>query len=627
MLYKVQDLGIFISKDKYLENKSMNDSQIAIVPTIDPSNQLQASEELIYYKVCAVSEIHEGSAKAVYVNKHHLALFRKDGQFSAVDNRCPHMGYPLTKGSVKDGILVCHWHHWQFDLKTGACFVGGGDDVQAFPVEVRNDEVFVGIAPGYDEIFRQRLKERGQRILAQGLKDGSSFLIAKAVVALKANGLSPQEIVHQGLLYGATKTREGWSSGVTILTIAANMWNEVDSADHNLFLVQGLAQIANKTAGRSSRRRQFPFPGHELTDLAILKRWFRRFIVQRDTAAAERILMTLHDRGFGKEVIGDFIFTAATDSYFTGDGHALDFANKTIEALDFIQWKDALEILRPIAVDLVSRDRHEETAQWADSVPLLENVFSRLDEIWKDNQSQKAELNIAEFSRFLLKDDVAEIIQGIEDKLREGVPPTQICRALTYAGAIRTVRFHLKNEGDWHDVANLYSYAHALYRAFHIAPSKELLRGIFHGAAFCTLIRWLNMPPARVPNPEEILKEEFKGPEIMLARFQELADFQKVYEAELLVNQYLAEHHDEGTLRRTLVHITVRENAELHMFQVLEAAFAHYDLTKDPEEKRIHLLAATRYITAQKVMKGILWSTENAERLQRGESLSEREDN
>lgn len=585
------------------------------------------SEELVFHKICKADAIPEGGAHAVNFEKHHLALFRKDGKFSAVDNRCPHMGYPLTKGTVKDGILVCHWHHWQFDLQTGACFVGGGDDVQTFPVEVRDGNVFVGIAANYNETFRQRLKERGQKILAQGLKDGSSFLIAKAVVALKAIGISPQEIVHQGLFYGATKTRDGWSSGVTILTIAANMWNEVDSADHNLFLVQGLSQIANKTAGRSSRRRQYPFPGHELTDLKTLKRWFRKFIQQRDTDAAERILMTLHDRGFDKKVIGDFLFTAATDSYFTGDGHALDFANKTIEALDFIEWKDALEILRPIAVDLVSRERHEETDEWAEAVPVLEDVFSRLDEIWKENQSRKAELNISEYAQFLLKDDMREIVRDLEKKLRAGVAPAQICRALTYAGAIRTARFHLKNEGDWHDIANLYSYGHALYRAFHIAPGKELLRGIFHGAVFCTLMRWLNIPPARVPKVDEVLEEKFAGPEAMLTRFQELADFQKVFEAELLVNRYLAEHHDEKALRQTLAHITVRENAELHMFQILEAAYAHCDLTKDPEEKRIHLLAATRYITAQKIMKNILWSTENAERLQRGESLSEREDN
>ena len=112
----------------------------------------------------------------------------------------------------------------------------------------------------------------------------------------------------------------------------------------------------------------------------------------------------------------------------------------------------------------------------------------------------------------------------------------------------------------------------------------------------------------------------------MLERLQEFADFQKVYEAEILVSQYLEEGHDVGELRRTLAHILLREDAELHMFQVLEVAFRHYDLSDDPAEKRMHLLAATRYITAQKLMKGILWSTENAERLARGELLSERED-
>ena len=112
----------------------------------------------------------------------------------------------------------------------------------------------------------------------------------------------------------------------------------------------------------------------------------------------------------------------------------------------------------------------------------------------------------------------------------------------------------------------------------------------------------------------------------MLKRLGEFADFQKVAEAEILVSQYLEEGRDITRLRHALAHIMLREDAELHMFQVLEAAFRHYELSEDVVEKRVHLLAATRYITAQKVMKNILWSTENAERLQRGDLLSERED-
>jgi nitrite reductase/ring-hydroxylating ferredoxin subunit len=41
------------------------------------------------------------------------------GRVFALDNRCPHMGFPLERGSVDDGILTCHWHHARFDLESG----------------------------------------------------------------------------------------------------------------------------------------------------------------------------------------------------------------------------------------------------------------------------------------------------------------------------------------------------------------------------------------------------------------------------------------------------------------------------------------------------------------------------
>ncbi len=593
------------------------------LPTAEVTNEA----DLVYHQLCPADTFGDGDGKPFHVDGTHLAVFKYQDKFYAVDNRCPHMGYPMSEGSVRDGVLICHWHHWEFDLKSGGCFLEFGDDLKAFPVMIRDDGyLYVGLARGERSAAKRRVIDRGKRALERGLKDRSSFFIAKAVTALTDADAPPQEIIQQGLHYGAHKSSEGWSSGVAILTLAANLWDEVAPKDHNLFLVHGLVQISRRTSG-SSRPYRAPFPQMaEEHDLTTLKRWFRYFIDKRDSGAAERILLTLNDRGYDKSVLADFVFTAATDFYFTGDGHALDFANKMFEALDYIEWDGAHEILRPIVVDLVSRTRHEETSRWADSVPVLEPIFARLAEIWQENQANEAELDISEFTQTMLGDDFVPIVAEIEEKLRAGVKPTDICRAMTYASAIRTARFHLKNEGDWHDVANIYSYAHALYCTFHYAPSADLLRGIFHGAVFLNYLRWLNMPAARIPRPGQRLDETFGSVDEMLDRFQEFADFQKVYEAEILVNQYLEEGHDVDALKRVLAHILLREDAELHMFQVLEVAFRHYALTDDTEEKRMHLLAATRYITAQKLMKNILWSTENAERLARGELLSERED-
>ena len=583
--------------------------------------------DLVYHQLCLASDFEALEGKPFHINGTHFAVFKFEDKFYAVDNRCPHMGYPMSKGSIRDGVLICHWHHWEFDLKSGGCFLASGDDLKAFPVESRDDGyLYVGLARGEKEAAKRRVIDRGKRALQRGLKDQSTFFIAKAVTALRGAGATPQEIIQQGLHYGTHKSSEGWSSGVAILTLAGNLWTQVDPKDHNLFLVHGLAQVSRRTTG-SSRPYRAPFPRtNEEHDLTTLKRWFRYFIDKRHQGAAERILLTLNDRGYPKSVIADFVFTAATDFYFTGDGHAVDFANKMFEALDYVEWEGAHEILRPIIIDLVSRTRHEETSRWADSVPVLEDIFTRIDDIWEENQANEASLDISEFSQTLLGDDFMPIVAELEAQLRAGVNPTDICRAITYASAVRTVRFHLKNEGDWHDVANIYSYAHALYCGFHYAPSAELMRGIFHGAVFLTYLRWLNMPAARIPKPGQRLDETYDSIKQMLDRLQELADFQKVYEAEILVNQYLEEGHDIDKLKQALCHILLREDAELHMFQVLEVAFRHYELTDDPEEKRIQILAATRYITAQKLMKNILWSTENAERLARGELLSERDD-
>ena len=571
----------------------------------------------------------KAKANRFTVSGSHIAVFLYNGEFQAVDNRCPHMGYPMSKGSVRDGVLICHWHHWEFDLKTGGCFEtsGSGNDLKSFPVEVRDDGyLYIGMAADERQAARRRMIDRGRYILEQGLKDRSSLIIAKGVTALRHAGASPQEIIQQGLFYGSYKTTDGFSSGLAILTLCANLWDDVADRDHNLFLVHGLVQISRRTTG-GSRRQGFPFPkATDEPDLATHKRWFRRLVEQRNNNAAQRILITLNDRGFPKSAIADTVFTAATDFYFTGDGHALDFANKLFEALDYVDWEGASEILRPIVIDLITRTRHEETARWQDSVPILEDIFSRLDDIWDDNQQNEAPLDTSAFASVLLGEEVAPIVSEIESLLRRGVDPREICRSMVYASAIRTARFHLKNEGDWHDVANIYSYAHALYQAFERAPSGSLLRGIFHGAVFLTYLRWLNMPAARVPKQGQRLNGTFESEAQMLARLQEFADFQKVYEAEILVNQYFEEKRDIALLKHALAHIMLREDAELHMFQVLEVAFRHFDITDDPEEQRMHLLAATRYITAQKVMKAILWSTENAERLQRGDMLSERED-
>ena len=49
-----------------------------------------------------------------------LALFNVGGTFRAVENFCPHKGYPLADSRVAGNVLECEWHGWRFDVSTNS---------------------------------------------------------------------------------------------------------------------------------------------------------------------------------------------------------------------------------------------------------------------------------------------------------------------------------------------------------------------------------------------------------------------------------------------------------------------------------------------------------------------------
>ena len=106
---------------------------------------------LEWHRVADVNELPVGRVKTVTAGTHSFALTNIDGQFTAMDNRCPHQGGPLGEGSIEVGNdgqcwLRCPWHGWDFDPTTGRS-PGGHEDSgqQLYPVELREDGVYVGV--------------------------------------------------------------------------------------------------------------------------------------------------------------------------------------------------------------------------------------------------------------------------------------------------------------------------------------------------------------------------------------------------------------------------------------------------------------------------------------------------
>ena len=333
---------------------------------------MDRSDEFIH--VGSLEEVQTRSPLVVSRGSVPIVLFRYGDALHAVDNRCPHMGFPLHRGTVEDGILTCYWHHARFDLVSGCTFNLFADDVDSYAVEVRDGEVFIDIRPPRTDPVK-----RWTRRLQEGMEQNLGLIVGKSVVGLHSSGVTPNEITWQGALYGV-QLREDWSSGLTILSAMANLCDHLEGEEQIAPLYHALVHVARDCAGQTPKFAIQPLHNQDIPQ-EHLKRWFRYFVEVRSTEGAERCLLTAIHKGMSDAQLADLIVTAATDHFYLDDGHVVDFINKAFELLDRIGWQQASQILPSLIRPLCTAARSEERNAWRhpiDLVPLLKEAFDLL---------------------------------------------------------------------------------------------------------------------------------------------------------------------------------------------------------------------------------------------------------
>jgi nitrite reductase (NADH) small subunit len=72
-----------------------------------------------------------------------VCIANVNGEFSAMDNVCVHEGGPLGEGVIEDGKVICPWHGWAYDPKTGEA--GPHAKVDVYPLKIENGDVMVDV--------------------------------------------------------------------------------------------------------------------------------------------------------------------------------------------------------------------------------------------------------------------------------------------------------------------------------------------------------------------------------------------------------------------------------------------------------------------------------------------------
>jgi nitrite reductase/ring-hydroxylating ferredoxin subunit len=567
----------------------------------------------------AADDLREAGMLVVHRDGHTLCLIADGEDVHAVDNRCPHMGFPLHRGTVADGILTCHWHHARFDLCSGGTFDQWADDLHRYPAEIHDGEVYVDLRPGDDPVGHQ------QKRLRDGLERNLSLVLAKATIVLSEADPSGVEAFGAGLDFGVERRGDGWGRGLTTLVCLMNLVPRLSPSDVPVALYQGLADVADESDGQPPRFPLAPLPSAGATP-AQLGRWFRRFVEVRDAEGAERALVSAVRAGATQTELADMLFAAATDHRYLDLGHALDFTNKALEALDVGGWERAESVLASVPAQIAAAQRMEEDNSWrhpVDLVSLLEDAFERLADAKSEGTARRGSWDgRSGLVTVVLADDPAATIEALLDALRSGASEVELASAVSFGAATRIARFPTTNEfGDWDTALHTFTFANAVEQGLRRSASVELLRGVLDAAMSVYVDRFLNVPATRLPQPGSSVGDAAA----LLDALPALLDRQQqVDEAAELVASYLAADGDAAQLVSALGAALVRENRNFHTIQCVEAAVRQHELLRGTDDAALPVAAAARYLAAHATTTRSQRQTfDIARRLHRGERLYE----
>ncbi len=568
----------------------------------------------------SLASVSAGSAKELKANGHlttklgdrPVVVFWDGDQVWAIEDRCPHLGFPLHRGTVEAGMVTCHWHHARFDLSSGCTLDPFADDAMRFEVTISDDEVHVTAQPDSGH------KERELIRLQQGLQEGIRLVVAKSVLALLENDVPESEIVSVGLRFGATHRQEGWGSGLTVLTAMANLLPYLAESQRATALIQGLMWVSNDTRGRATRFRLTPLHDSELPDERF-ESWYRRFIETSSPQAAERALTTVLEDSTRLGVAESAMVAAVTDHAYLDTGHVLDFTNKAIEALSAAgPSADPGLLLTSLITQTCSAGRAEESSAWNHPHDLAAMVAEHEEELPADLATGRhAELAkpTPEQAEGLLVDDPEAVLNAIRDMLRSGLSPVQVARTVSAAAGLRLCRFHTQNDpDDWNILHHTFTTASAATQILERQESTEASRVLYHLATQVYLDRFLNVPSARVNNT---LNTD-------LAALAECWDHDgHVDEAGDIVASCLRSGVAAEEVIQALCNASLREDGTFHVYQSVEAA-ARQAMLWGPgtPQQSWPLIGTARFLSAHTPTRRTLDKViTTATRLRRGQDL------
>ena len=555
-----------------------------------------------------LSEVPAGTMAAwKHGGEQFVLVHTGEGEVHALDNRCPHEGYPLSSGDLKGRALTCCWHNWKFDVKDGACTLGE-EPVRHFDTRVVDGRIEVDLAepdpreswPGLLESFEEGLEKHQ---VARSARDGVRLLLA---------GFGPHELLTRVALYDARFAEYGSTHTLAVAADCGRFLERYPGVDAMYAIAPAVDMCGEANRRLPRRARPAAIPGATCESLRVA-------VEAEELERAEGLLRGAFEAGVPREELEGWLYRLLSD-HFLDFGHELIYMVKAQELLGRGGEEHAAEIYGGLlyAIGLGTRE---------DTLPYMKGYFERfapyeerLAELW-EKAGTAPDFATDGLRDAVLDGSLDEAFGALVEALEAGASARALARALVVAAAQRLYRFDLAIEPDpdvsetWLWATHRFTFASAVRNAIERFDSPDALRFLLQAVAFVHSGRGMDAPAAeRLPvTPMDLTAGEILEAVVSRDTGRAVAGVAAAVDDPTVLAE-LRTGLEDLSLRDPLV----RPIVVTHVVKTLVAAFEEFEELGGHPDRAWPLLAVTRFLASpvierrvfEQVRRSIRWVAE-----------------
>lgn len=577
-----------------------------------------SSTQSNYVKVAELKDVSEGTPKAVKVDGRSIALFQHEGNFYATDNQCPHMGYPLTRGRVRNGVLTCDWHGWSYDMKGGGCFTGGCDDLATFPVEVRGTEIYIDVRSG-----GSRPKNAHFLLLKEGLLSADNWTLSKAIAIMLAKGVSEEDtlkrvVQHMGRHIATESRADDGGRELALMVNGVKVARHYEQDDRLIPLMMA-ATGASGRAGDRPAVQPLPPP----ISWEKLERWIRVFATDKNPEGIEKCLITARRLGGHDEMIVPLLYECALEPFFLGHTFNLPLTGYLAQLVEEFGWELGEELVCNLAAKILGRDRDAPEEIRLAAIKMFEPVNALIDELATTPSHRTDEVRAfdeAAFAKELVSGDIRRSFDAISNALKAHVEIDRLATTMVLLAADRMARTPANLNPGWGNLNQELIGSSSVRTAFRYGGYKIGAKALYHAAWQFFSDRWLNIAPRSLTDALVSGKSNAANEETALRTVLDSIEKVQVGEVGRHTREYLNAGFSGERLLLEMGQSILKDDNGWRLVHALRTVFDEWRLCEGHPARYQLLIGLARWATDVRRRAGSQSAAQTAQRFARGQT-------